>query len=255
MRSTNAESLLPPAPAAEDRPGSRPVAHEPRDKGGAPGVLRAAGIAVAKIVGLAAVYWCWQAAAGWTAPLWAAVAVVWGGVALVPLLSLLWRGMLDRKPTPERAALLSFPLHYLLMALLGCALIVGWTLMRGHPFARVPFPQAISEPLLKILAILAVLAVLNLAVRGLGLPFAAVLSRKLATGWMYAHSRNPMLLATLLGILDGALWMQSLHALLWTMFWLTPAMILYVRIYEERELEVRFGEAYVQYKERTPFFA
>lgn len=207
-----------------------------------------------KAGGLAAVYWCWQATAGWAAPEWAAIAVMWGGVALMPLLSLAWRRMLDRRPTAERAALLSIPLHYLLMALLGCALIVAWTLALAHPWVRLPFPRAVSEPLLKILIALALLAVLNLAVRGLGLPFAAILSRKLATEWMYARSRNPMLLATLLGVLDGALWMQSLHALLWTALWLTPAMILYVRVYEERELEVRFGEAYVRYRERTPFF-
>ena len=32
------------------------------------------------------------------------------------------------------------------------------------------------------------------------------------------------------------------------------AWILFVRIYEERELEIRFGESYLRYKARTPFF-
>jgi hypothetical protein len=44
----------------------------------------------------------------------------------------------------------------------------------------------------------------------------------------------------LLCAIAGAVWLQSLHALLWTMLWLAPAFILFVRFYEERELEIRF---------------
>lgn len=33
-----------------------------------------------------------------------------------------------------------------------------------------------------------------------------------------------------------------------------PAVMLCGRIYEERELEVRFGEVYVRYRAPTPFF-
>lgn len=243
MQATNANAHLPPAPT-------------PGQLGGAAHAsLRwKASIVVLKIVGLGAVYLCWQAAAEWAAPLVPAIAVMWGGVALVPGLSLLWRRMLDCHPTAERAALLNFPLHYLLLTILGCALIVGWGQAQAHPLVQIDFPRAVSEPLLKIFLVLALLAVLNLAVRGLGLPFAAILSRKLATGWMYARSRNPMLFLTLLALVDGGLWLQSLHALLWVLLWFSPALILYVRIYEERELEVRFGEAYVRYRERTPFF-
>ena len=46
----------------------------------------------------------------------------------------------------------------------------------------------------------------------------------------------------LLCAIAGAVWLQSLHALLWTMLWLAPAFILFVRFYEERELEIRFLE-------------
>jgi protein-S-isoprenylcysteine O-methyltransferase Ste14 len=98
------------------------------------------------------------------------------------------------------------------------------------------------------------LTVLNLAIGGFGLPFAAALSKKLATTWLYARCRNPMLLCCLLFFIVGAVWLQSLHAVLWTILWLTPAWILYVRLYEERELELRFGESYLRYKAQTPFF-
>ena len=63
-----------------------------------------------------------------------------------------------------------------------------------------------------------------------------------------------MLLSCLLFFIVGAVWLQYLHAILWTTLWLTPAWILYVRLYEERELEIRFGESYLHYKARTPFF-
>ena len=48
--------------------------------------------------------------------------------------------------------------------------------------------------------------------------------------------------------------LQSLHALLWATLWLAPAWSLVVRFYEELELEIRFGEPYLRYKARTPFF-
>ncbi len=51
----------------------------------------------------------------------------------------------------------------------------------------------------------------------------------------------------------GALWLQSLHAVLWTTLWFSPAWILYVRLQEERGLELRFGESYPRYKAQTAF--
>jgi protein-S-isoprenylcysteine O-methyltransferase Ste14 len=185
--------------------------------------------------------------------LWSVV-VVWGGVALVPLLAAIGRCLLNRRPTPVRAALLTIPIHYLEMILLGCALIVAFRFTQAHPIAAISFPRAISFPLMQILGVAATLTVLNLAIRGMGLPFAAVLSKKLATNWLYSRCRNPMLLSCLLFFAAGALWLQSLHALLWTTLWLAPAWMLYVRLYEERELELRFGDSYLDYKAQTPFF-
>jgi protein-S-isoprenylcysteine O-methyltransferase Ste14 len=33
-----------------------------------------------------------------------------------------------------------------------------------------------------------------------------------------------------------------------------PAMIVFVHVYEERELEIRFGPSYEQYRAGTPMF-
>lgn len=216
--------------------------------------MKTAGILTLKLIGLVIVYVCWRLAARHLFSFFWSVALVWGLVALVPLLAGVGRWLLDCRPTAERAALLTIPIHYLEMILLGCALIVAFHFTQAHPIAPVPFPQAISFPLLQLLGVLATLTVLNLAIRGLGLPFATVLSRKLATNWLYSRCRNPMVLSSLLFFIVGAVWLQSLHALLWTILWLSPAWILYVRLYEERELEIRFGESYLRYKAQTPFF-
>jgi protein-S-isoprenylcysteine O-methyltransferase Ste14 len=95
--------------------------------------------------------------------------------------------------------------------------------------------------------------VFNLAIGSLGLPFATALSKKLATNWLYAGCRNPVGLFSLLFLIVGALLLQSLHALLWTTLRLMPAWILFIRLYEERELEIRFGESYLRYKAQNAF--
>lgn len=216
--------------------------------------MKALSILIFKLAGLALVLLCWRLVSRHAFSFLWSVVLMWGTVALVPVLALLGRWLLDRHPTPERAALLTIPIHYLEGILLGCALIVAFRFTQAYPLARVAVPRTITSPLLRIVGVFAMLTVLNLAIRGLGLPFAAVLSRRLASDWLYAGSRNPMLLSSLLFFTIGAVWLQSVHAIVWAILWLSPAWILYVLLYEERELEIRFGEAYLLYKERTPFF-
>jgi protein-S-isoprenylcysteine O-methyltransferase Ste14 len=207
-----------------------------------------------KLAGVAVVWYCWLFTANRDFSFFWSITLVWGGIALVPVVVAAGRWLLDRHATIERTAALSPLVHYLVMMLLGCAIIVAFRFTQAYPIARVAFPKKISLPVVQITGALAVLTVLNLAMGGLGLPFAAVQSRKIATRWLYARCRNPMGLYSLLCCIAGAVWLQSLHAILWTTLWLAPAWILFVRLYEERELEIRFGEPYLQYKARTPFF-
>ena len=216
--------------------------------------MKAFSILILKLAGLALVLLCWRLVSLRAFSFLWSVVLIWGTVALVPVLAIVGRWLLDRHPTPERAALLTIPIHYLEGILLGSALFVAFQFTQAHPMARIAVPRPISFPLLKVLGAFATLTVLNLAIRGLGLPFATVLSKRLASDWLYARSRNPMLLSSLLFFIVGAVWLQSLHAILWAVLWLSPAWILYVKLYEERELEVRFGEPYLRYKARTPFF-
>jgi len=41
---------------------------------------------------------------------------------------------------------------------------------------------------------------------------------------------------------------------LWSLLALIPANIFWLKYFEERELEMRFGESYRAYKQRVPFF-
>jgi protein-S-isoprenylcysteine O-methyltransferase Ste14 len=94
--------------------------------------------------------------------------------------------------------------------------------------------------------------VINLAIKGFGAPFFIVLSRKLAADWMYAWTRNPMVLAALSFALSLGIWFQSALFVLWVLILFGPALLFFVKVYEERELEFRFGASYLEYKSRTP---
>jgi protein-S-isoprenylcysteine O-methyltransferase Ste14 len=54
-------------------------------------------------------------------------------------------------------------------------------------------------------------------------------------------------------LLSVGLWYRSVWFLLWVAAIVSPGLIFFVRKYEERELEVRFGSAYRDYRLRTPF--
>lgn len=90
--------------------------------------------------------------------------------------------------------------------------------------------------------------------RARGTPVPLNPPQKLITTGLYAHVRNPMitglfLLMFGLGVLFGSL---SL------IFIFTPVFIvlnvLYVKAVEEKEMEKKFGQEYVEYKKKVPMF-
>jgi protein-S-isoprenylcysteine O-methyltransferase Ste14 len=90
--------------------------------------------------------------------------------------------------------------------------------------------------------------------KGRGTPVPFNPPRELVTAGPYAWSRNPMLtgvFAFLFGI--GFL----LHSVSMVFVW-TPAFIIFnvleLKLVEEPELERRFGESYIEYKQRVPMF-
>jgi len=140
-----------------------------------------------------------------------------------------------------------------MMISLGVGIFPAIRLVSEWPGALIPTPRVAGLVCMILTGIATVLTVFNLALCGLGAPFAAKLSSRLATDWMYAWTRNPMLLATLSLLLSVGLWYRSVWFLLWAAVIVCPGWIFFVRKYEERELEVRFGSAYRDYRMRTPF--
>jgi protein-S-isoprenylcysteine O-methyltransferase Ste14 len=180
------------------------------------------------------------------------LSIIVGCVLLIFPLVWLGRRILDRKPTTSRAARVTTFVHYTMGILLGvpiCRALIthqdwsGWTL---------PIPIEIGLLLVIITGAVLLLTVVNLALKGLGAPFAIALTRKLAVDWMYAWTRNPMVLAALAFLLSLGIWFQSTLFVLWVVFLFTPALLFFVKVYEERELEIRFGASYIEYKSRTP---
>jgi len=78
--------------------------------------------------------------------------------------------------------------------------------------------------------------------------------RMLIVSGLYAYSRNPMLTALYLIFLGAGIAMGSLS---FTVFY-TPVFILintiYIKKIEEREMELKFGQAYLDYKKRVPMY-
>ena len=62
-----------------------------------------------------------------------------------------------------------------------------------------------------------------------------------------------MVLCTLAWFISLALWHGSAWGVLWISVCVAPVLLYFVRTYEERELEIRFGSSYAQYRARTPF--
>jgi protein-S-isoprenylcysteine O-methyltransferase Ste14 len=208
--------------------------------------------AFARIALFVFVLWLWVWVLDQRLSIGVNLSIIVGGILLV--FPVVWseRKMLDRKPTLSRVTWITTFVHYAVVLLLGLSLFravvthqewSGWTL---------PVPTEIGLVLVLITGAAALLTVVNLALKGLGAPFAIAPSRKLVVGWMYAWTRNPMVLATLAFFLSLGLWFRSLLFVLWVLFLIVPALVFIVKVYEERELELRFGASYVEYKSRTP---
>jgi protein-S-isoprenylcysteine O-methyltransferase Ste14 len=195
--------------------------------------------------------WSWLLRQELSAPV--TVLLVAGPLVLVFPSVLAGRRILDADPTPEHAAKVTTVVHAWLLLLFGVAIVTAVRTAGTWRGLTVPFPRPVAAGLVWATSAAAFVTVLNLALRGLGAPFAIALSRRLATDWLYSRTRNPMVLASLACVFAVGLWLQSALFLLWHLALLTPARLFFVKAYEERELEIRFGEPYRRYRAATPF--
>jgi protein-S-isoprenylcysteine O-methyltransferase Ste14 len=177
---------------------------------------------------------------------------MFGGI--LGLFPVVWIGrrVLDVQPTPDRATWVSTFLHFTLMILLGTAIIAAIKIGPVHLLWALPLPSEIGLALMVVMAPAVLSTVLSLALHGLGAPFAIALTRRLATSWLYAWTSNPMVLSLLLFLIGLGFWLQSTLFVLWVVVLFAPAMLVYLKVYEERELEIRFGASYLEYRANTP---
>jgi protein-S-isoprenylcysteine O-methyltransferase Ste14 len=180
------------------------------------------------------------------------LAVLVGGLLLVFPIVWLGRVILDRQPTISRAAWITTFVQYGVGILFGAAIIRAIVTHPDWPDWTLPIPPEIGLLLVIITGIATLSTVVNLALKGLGAPFAIALSRKLALEGWYAWTRNPMVLTALAFLVSLGIWFQSALFVLWALVLFAPALLFFVKVYEERELEVRFGASYLEYKSRTP---
>jgi protein-S-isoprenylcysteine O-methyltransferase Ste14 len=140
-----------------------------------------------------------------------------------------------------------------MMIALGNALFPALRDLLNTPTISLPVLRQVVRAIVLLTGFATFLTVLNLALRGFGAPFAVKLSSRLATDWMYAWIRNPMLLCTLAWFVCLGIWHRSAWFIALLAVSVTPGWIYFVKVYEERELEIRFGTAYEEYRARTPF--
>jgi protein-S-isoprenylcysteine O-methyltransferase Ste14 len=167
------------------------------------------------------------------------LSIIVGCVLLVFPFVWFGRKILDRKPTPSRAVWVTTLVHYSLGILFGIPIILAVATHQDWSDWKLPIPVEIGLLLVIITGAACLLTVVNLALKGLDAPFAIALSRKLAADWLYAWTRNPMVLAALAWFLSLGIWFQSALFMLWVFILFAPALLFFVKVYEERELEIR----------------
>jgi protein-S-isoprenylcysteine O-methyltransferase Ste14 len=87
---------------------------------------------------------------------------------------------------------------------------------------------------------------------GKGTPIPLMATQKLVVERPYTYCRNPMTLGTTAFYLGIAIWTGSLSALILALIY-PVGISIYIKLFEEKELEQRFGLEYLEYKRRTPF--
>ena len=88
--------------------------------------------------------------------------------------------------------------------------------------------------------------------RGRGTPLPMLPTQELLVSGPFRYCRNPMTLGTILAYLGIAIIAGTLCGAAIALL-IGAGLIFYIKRFEERELEERFGEAYVKYKREVPF--
>ena len=168
---------------------------------------------------------------------------------------------LRRNPSKENAEKSSRVMHFLFFAGLGAPFLIGLF----HPglthFDELVGLQSLPwKPVFLVLGILLAipglyyLGITNRLLRKLGSGANAFrLTRHIVDEDVYKRTRNPMSLGYYLGSLAIAFVSGSTLVTLAVILGLIPSHLFFLKYFEELELELRFGESYLEYKRHVPF--
>ncbi len=82
---------------------------------------------------------------------------------------------------------------------------------------------------------------------------AFILTKRVVNDEIYKRTRNPMSLGFYLLVLGTGFVSGSTVAALVGALVIIPSHLLFLKFFEEKELELRFGESYLEYKKTVPF--
>ena len=82
---------------------------------------------------------------------------------------------------------------------------------------------------------------------------AFLLTEQLVTDGLYGRTRNPMSLGFYAACVGIGMIAGSLTVTLGVLLIVVPAHVINLKHFEERELELRYGHSYVDYRQRVPF--
>ncbi len=122
------------------------------------------------------------------------------------------------------------------------------------------WPPILSEPANLILGLLLILPGLLFAwwsnytqfTLGRGTPVPLMATQKLIIQPPYTYCRNPMALGAIGMYLGAAILFRSIGAVIVVLLF-AGLLLVYIKRAEEKEMETRFGQEYLDYKQRTPF--
>lgn len=184
-----------------------------------------------------------------------------GGVTIFVLATVVLGARLRREGSPRAAERASRVMHVLFFACLGAPFLIAVItpgLTRLDPLlgvAPLPLrPLTLALGLLLGLPGLYLMAASNRLLRAMGSGANAIrLTKQLVAQDVYRLTRNPMSLGYYLSCLGLGLLVGSTALTGYVLLGLIPAHLLFLAFFEERELELRFGEPYREYRRRVPF--
>ena len=88
---------------------------------------------------------------------------------------------------------------------------------------------------------------------GKGTPMPLMATQKLVIQKPYSYSRNPMFFGVINLFIGISILFNSISSLVMVLLF-SVTLLMFTKFFEEKELELRFGDEYLAYKKDTPFF-